>query len=106
MRTDHHTAADSAALRRIERKLDLLLQKEKIIMADLATLEADVAAETAADQSAIVLLKGLKDALDAAGTDPAKLAALSQSIEANTAALAAAVTANTPAAPPPPPPAA
>lgn len=94
---------------RIERKLDLvtllltlILRKEDHIMADLAQLTADVAAETAADQSAITLLQGLKVALDAAGTDPVALAALSQSIEANTSALSAAVTANTPVATPAP----
>lgn len=96
------------ALYRIERKLDLIhallkliLRKEDTIMADLTQLTADVAAETAADQSAITLLQGLKAALDAAGTDPVALKALSDSIEANTSALSAAITANTPTSTPP-----
>lgn len=70
------------------------------IMSDLTQLTADVAADTSVDQSAIVLLQGLKAALDSAGTDPVALAALSTQLETNAAALAAAVTANTPAAPP------
>jgi len=69
----------------------------------LDTLTADVAAATTVEDSAITLLQGLKAQLDAAGTDPAALQALSASIESETAKLAAAVTANTPAAPPPAP---
>lgn len=76
------------------------LFKENQIMSDLTQLTADVAADTSVDQSAIVLLQGLKAALDSAGTDPVALAALSTQLEANAVALAAAVTANTPAAPP------
>jgi hypothetical protein len=78
---------------------------ETTVMADLTQLQNDVAAETTVEQSAIALLGGLKAALDAAGTDPTKLAALSSTIESNTAALAAAVAANTPAAAAPNPPA-
>ena len=107
---------DEASTREIRRKLDQILRGQQEIMADLTTLTADVAAETTVNQSAIALLQGLKAALDAAGTDPVALAALSTQLETNTSALAAAVTANTlpPAgatgatgsAPPPPPPAA
>lgn len=53
----------------------------------LSDLQADVAAEDTVIDSTMTLLKGLKAALDAAGTDPV--------------ALAAAVAANTPAAPAP-----
>lgn len=73
--------------------------REGKMQTDLTQLQADVAAETTADQSAITLLQGLKAALDAAGTDPVALKVLSDQIEQNTAALAAAVTANTPAPP-------
>ena len=68
-------------------------------MDPLAQLQADVAAETTVNQGAITLLNGLNAQLQAAGTDPTALAALSASIESNTAALSAAITANTPAAP-------
>jgi hypothetical protein len=87
-----------------EHKLDAILQKLQIIelkenklMADLSTLEADVASNGDAVASAVTLLNGLKAALDAAGTDPIKLDALRASLEANTSSLAAAVVANTPA---------
>lgn len=68
-------------------------------MSALDDLAAAVAAEDTVIDSAITLLNGLKAALDAAGTDPTKLAALSSDITAKTAALSAAITANTPAAP-------
>lgn len=76
-----------------------LNRKGKVVMADLTKLTADVAAEVTVDESAIALLQGLKAQLDAAGTDPVALAALSQSLEDEQAKLAAAVVANTPAAP-------
>ena len=71
------------------------------IMATIADLTADVQAETTVNQSAITLLNGLASQLAAAiaSGDPAALGALHDSIVANTAALSAAVTANTPAAP-------
>jgi len=72
-------------------------------MAALDDLTAQVAANTTVIDSAIVLLEGLKAALDAAGTDPVKLKALSDSLAAEDSKLAAAVAANTPAAPPAPP---
>jgi len=75
-----------------------VLKGQVKMSAELDKLEADVAAEATVVDSAIALLQGLKAALDAAGTDPAKLAALSASIEEKTAALASAVTTNTPAA--------
>ena len=88
-------------------KLDKLLNDHKLILANqekimsvLSDLQAAVAAEDTEIDSVLVLLKGLKDALDAAGTDPVALAALSADIQAKTAAMAAAVVANTPAASP------
>jgi hypothetical protein len=95
----HHADADSAALRRIERKLDLLLKKENLIMSTLDTLTAEVANNTSVEQSAVTLLGNLKAELDAAGTDPVALKALSDQLAANDTALAAAIVANTPAAP-------
>lgn len=76
----------------------------------IAKLQADVAALTAVDQSAITLINGFAAQLaaavaaaQAAGATPAQLQALSDlsaAIEAQDTALQAAVTANTPAAPP------
>lgn len=80
-----------AALAQIHTKLDT-------IMADLTELTAEVAETKTVSESAITLLNGLKAQLDAAGTDPVKLKELSDSLDANSKALAAAVEANTPAA--------
>lgn len=73
----------------------------------IATLTADVAAETTVEQSAITLINGIPTlianavaAAQAAGATPAELAALTAlgtSITNSSANLAAAVTANTPA---------
>ena len=70
------------------------------IMSALTDLQAAVAAEDTVIASAITLLQGLKAQLDAAiaSGDPAALTALSTDIGNQTAALSAAITANTPAA--------
>lgn len=81
-------------LRHINHRLDH-------IMSALSDLQAAVAAENTVIDSAIVLIQGLAAALAAAGTDPAALAALKTDIDAKAQSLAAAVTANTPAAPAP-----
>jgi len=67
-------------------------------MATLDALTAQVAQNTSVEQSAVTLIKGIATQLAAAGTDPAKLADLSNQLNASATALAAAVTANTPAA--------
>lgn len=67
-------------------------------MSALDDLTAAVAANDTVVDSAVTLLQGLKAALDAAGTDPGKLAALSSDIAAKTKVLSDAVAANTPAA--------
>jgi hypothetical protein len=48
-----------------------------------------------AEDSVITLLASIKAQLDAAGQDPAKLQALSDALDAQSAKLAAAVVANT-----------
>lgn len=74
-------------------------------MTALTDLQAQVASNTTVVNSAATLISGLKTALDAAiaaqqdGDDGAALQALSSELAASDAALAAAVTANTPAAP-------
>ncbi len=101
---------------RIERNVDLLTKafgKVCIFMSKLddaiTKLQSDVTALTSANQSAIALISGINTQLQAgiaaaqaAGASDAQLQALSDlstAIEAQTAALSAAVTANTPAAP-------
>lgn len=74
---------------------------------ELDDLTAQVTASTTVQDSAMTLLSGLKAALDAAiaagpGPAPAALVALSASLSSESAKLAAAITANTPAAASPP----
>jgi len=69
------------------------------IMALLDQLETDVTDEDTVIDSCITLLTELTALITAAGTDPVRLQALVTTIEAKKAALAAAVVANTPAAP-------
>lgn len=85
-------------------KLDLVLRllihvlnKENLLMATIQDVSAAVAAESTVDDSIIVLLNGivqqLKDAQ--ASNDPAALDVVVANIQANTAKIQAAVTANT-----------
>lgn len=65
-------------------------------MSAMDDLKAQVAANTSVVKSAIVLINGIADRIAAAGADPAALAALTDSLKNDDAALAAAVAANTP----------
>ncbi len=65
---------------------------------NIDALEAAVTRETTVDQSAIVLLNGLAQQIKDAGVDPVKLQAVVDGITKNSDDLAAAVSANTPAA--------
>jgi len=83
-------------------KLDSLTHKGDLLMAAIDDLTAQVAANTTVIGSALTLIQGLAAQLAAAGTDPVKLAALQASLKQSDDDLAAAVAANTPAAPPTP----
>ena len=72
--------------------------------AQMDKLTADVAAEGTVIQSAITLLQGLSQQLKDAATDPVALQAVIDSIDSQTASLAAAVQANTPVTTPTTPP--
>jgi chromosome segregation ATPase len=106
-------------LKSIERKLDLIHNRQETAMGLIDDLQAKMDAANASiqkntdlDDSIIAMLtaetqqiKDLKAALDAAGTDPAKLQALGEAMDALIAKSDAeaqkkadAVTANTPAA--------
>lgn len=87
--------------RTINRILDAIAQLENKTMAALDALEAAVARETTVINSAIILLQQLSAAITAAGTDPVALKAITDNLNTNTDALAAAVLANTPADPVP-----
>jgi hypothetical protein len=93
-------------LAHVEQKLDtvLALQRatisEQFLMAtNFDSITQSVAATTDAEQSAIVLLGQLHDLIVAAGTDQTKLDDLASQLNAKKEALAAAIVANTPAAP-------
>jgi hypothetical protein len=76
--------------------INKIKNKSKIMAADFTQLTADVAAETTIDTSVETLLTKLVAEIQAAGTDPVALKALTDQMEANATALAAAV-ANVPA---------
>ena len=89
-------------LDRIHAALVDLKTQGSTTMATLADLQAAVAADAAVDTSAITLIQGLAaqiQTLITQGADPAALQALVDSINSSTAALADAVTANTPIVP-------
>jgi len=79
-------------------KVDYLILRGVELMADLSALQAQVKANTDVEASAIVLIQGLAAQIAAAGTDPAKLQELQNQLNTSASALAAAITANTPAA--------
>lgn len=97
VRLDVHQHSDSAVLS----MLTTIIDKENIMAGELAKLTQEVAETKSVMQSAKALIVGLKEKLDAAGTDPAALAALSAELDASQNDLAAAIAANTPAAPTP-----
>lgn len=66
-------------------------------MADLSEIQAAVERDTSVTSSAVTLLNNLSQQIRDLSTDPAALAALADSIDAQTDALAAAVEQNTPA---------
>ena len=72
-------------------------------MADLTAIQTAVTENGDVEQSAVTLLGQLSALITANATDPAALQDLANTLEAQKADLAAAVTANTPAAPPPAP---
>lgn len=87
-------------LRAIAQSLSSIHKRLMIMSEQLQTLTERVAAIETVGDSAIELLNGLKADLDAAiaSGDEDALAALSERLGAQTAELAAAVAANTPAA--------
>ena len=84
---------------RIESDLAVIFTKQEQAMTDLTALTAEVTRNTEVDQSAIALLTGLAAQIEALKTDPIALQALADTMKGSSDALAAAVVANTPAAP-------
>lgn len=69
-------------------------------MAALDGITTQVHSNTSAIESAILLINGIADRIAAAAADPAALDALVTELRGSDERLAAAVAANTPAAPP------
>lgn len=74
-----------------------LAYMENRIMAAIDDLIAEVEETKTVTKSVLALIQGLKDRLEEAGTDPAKLQAVIDDLDAQNKALADAVAANTPA---------
>jgi len=95
---------DPADSRKLDQIIQLLKVQQKEILTMAASVDDVIAAvqkETTVEQSVITLLNQFASQVQAAGTDPIKLQQALDLITSNTAALSAAVTANTPAATPP-----
>ncbi|HEY5985736.1 MAG TPA: hypothetical protein VIV12_05030 [Streptosporangiaceae bacterium] len=75
-------------------------QGESRMAMSLDALAAQVQKNTDAEASAVTLLNTLSDLIRSSAADPAKVTALADSLKASSDALAAAIVANTPAAPP------
>ena len=84
---------------RLESKIAALTLKQEQMMTDLSVLTAEVERNTSVDESAIALLTGLAAQIEALKTDPVALQALADTMRGSSDELAAAVAANTPAAP-------
>lgn len=97
----HHVEARCEVMRRLDALDEKLTSLKETIMSALDDLTAQVAANRTVAQSALTLIGGIADRIAAAGTDPTALAALTASLKDDDDKLAAAVTANTPAAPAP-----
>jgi ATP/maltotriose-dependent transcriptional regulator MalT len=89
--------------RALERLEERLTRMEKRLMTAIDNLRAQVERNNSVTESAITLLQGIKTQLDnaIASGDPAAIQALSDTLGTETDKLAAAVVANTPAAPTP-----
>ncbi len=83
------------------RQLDRIAKDNERMTPALQALAEQVSANTAVVNSAVALIKGLADAMQASKDDPAAIAALTAEIHAASDALGSAVAANTPATPAP-----
>lgn len=92
-----------AELGRLREAVGVLIERVNAMASDLTALQAAVANEGTVVQSAITLLTQLSQQISDLKNDPAELQALADGINSQASALAAAVQANTPAAPAAPP---
>jgi hypothetical protein len=89
-------------LEHLHRHLLRIDQRTNDMSAATDRLTASVAALTSAEKSAVALLGQLAQLIRDNSSDPAALNKLADDIDADTAEIAAAVVANTPATPEPP----
>lgn len=95
---DHGESPTDTKLDALIRLVTQVLAREEHMAGALDALKAQVTQNTTLIGGAIALIQGLKAKLDEAiaANDPAALQALSDELGAQDAALAAAITANTP----------
>lgn len=102
IRIDHYYHSDPATAQGWDRVLAALTRIEKRLNS-MAISEQDildkVTAEQTVDASILALVNSLSAQIKAAGTDPVKLQAISDMLDARDTAFSAAVTANTLPAP-------
>lgn len=96
-----HSDLDNSKLDKILQMLQTLQREVVQMAASVDDVIIAVQNETTVEQSVITLLGQLSAQIKAAGTDPVKLQQVLDQINANTTALSAAVTANTPVPPTP-----
>lgn len=89
----------AALLRDIINRLAVIERKLMNTDEAIAALVAKVSEQSTVIESAITLLNGLSSQLQAAADDPAQIQAIIDQVAAQSAALAGAVAANTPAQP-------
>jgi hypothetical protein len=96
-----HSSDESKILTKLNEIHRSIIHLGDNMAGELDALKTQVQANSDVIDSAVLLIQGIKAALDAAiaSNDPAALTALSASLGAKDAELAAAVAANTPAVP-------
>ena len=97
-------SAKLVALLTLTQTGNVIMANFKTVFTDaMAALEAQVAANTSAENSAVTVITELADLITSNAGDPTAVTALAAQLKASADALAAAVVANTPAAPTPAP---
>ena len=90
---DNNTIYDQ--LSRINYKLNYIIGEINYMSKEFDDLTAQVKANTAVLDSAVVLINGIADRISSAGVDPVKLKELTDELHAKDEELSAAVVANT-----------
>lgn len=98
-RTSNELALIGLELSRLTLLANTIIAKVDAMSAELTRLTASVEAIKAADESIMALVDGLSEQIRNLANDPVKLNELADTLDAEKAAIAAKVLANTPAAP-------